>query len=246
MNFYRLRDQIKQWLRYRQPTRMQREVLGLYTDSIDTELTAARLASETSAKYVTTHMRTTKNFAYDYDFHEDIVTELDPGLRQQGLILEFGVATGRTLNHWARLLPEKTIHGFDVFTGLPEDWRSRFARGTFAQPLPRIRKTCQLHVGLFEDTLPDFVETNPQPVALLHVDCDLYSGAKTILRQLNHQLVPGTIVVFDEYLNYPGWEMDEFRAWQDFCSINYVKYEYISRVSRHQQVALRITGRPEF
>jgi len=241
--FYRLRDQLKQWWRYKQPTSLQREVLGLHTDSIDTELTAARLASETSAEYVTANMRTTKNFARDYDFHEDIISELDPKLKSDGLVLEFGVATGRTLNHFARMLPEKTVYGFDVFSGLPEDWRSRFYQGAFAQRLPKVRKNCQLIVGLFGDTLPKFVDEHTSPVALLHVDCDLYSSTVTILKKLNRQLVPGTVIVFDEYLNYPGWELDEFRAWQEFCTINHVRYEYISRVSRHQQVALRITNR---
>lgn len=40
----------------------------------------------------------------------------------EGLIMEFGVYSGRTINHMANLT-NKTIYGFDSFEGLPEDWR---------------------------------------------------------------------------------------------------------------------------
>ena len=51
----------------------------------------------------------------------------------------------------------------------------------------------------------------------------------------------GTVIVFDEYFNFPGWQEDEFRAWQEFAAHNHIQYEYLGFVSRHQQVAIRIT-----
>jgi predicted O-methyltransferase YrrM len=166
---------------------------------------------------------------------------VDPALLPQGLVLEFGVATGRTLNHFARLLPEKTVYGFDGFTGLPEDWTSRMRKGFFARrSLPWVRKNCQLVVGWFSDTLPGFAKQHTQPLALLHIDSDLYSSAVTILAELHQQIVPGTVIVFDEYINYPGWQLDEFRAWKEYVARHQVKYKYIGRVSRHQKVAIRV------
>jgi hypothetical protein len=153
------------------------------------------------------------------------------------------VATGRTLNQFAHWLPNKTIYGFDGFQGLPEDWTSRMRRGFFARDaLPRVRKNCQLVVGWFDQTLPGFKEKyiKDQPLVLLHVDCDLYSSTVTILENLRNNIVPGTVIVFDEYINYPGWQLDEFRAWQEHCTKYGVKYEYIGRVSRHQKVAVRV------
>jgi hypothetical protein len=41
-------------------------------------------------------------------------------------------------------------------------------------------------------------------------------------------------------MNYPGWQQDEFRAWQEFCEKYNIQYEYVARVSRHQQVAVRV------
>lgn len=216
----------------------------MYTDVIDTEFTATRLASEESARYVIEHMRAVPNFDTDYDLHNWIATtQLDPRLIERGWILEFGVATGRTLNQFAHWLPNKTIYGFDGFQGLPEDWTSRMRRGFFARDnLPRVRKNCALVVGWFDQTLPGFKEKyiKDQPLVLLHVDCDLYSSTVTILENLRSNIVPGTVIVFDEYMNYPGWQLDEFRAWQEHCAKYGVKYEYIGRVSRHQKVAVRV------
>jgi hypothetical protein len=238
-------DRFEEWRRYPQPSRVEKQLLGQYTDVIDTEFTAVRLASEESARYVQEHMRTVNNFATDYDLHDWVArSQLDYDLLKTGLVLEFGVATGRTLNHFARLLPNKTIYGFDSFEGLPEDWTSRMHKGFFARDsLPQVRKNCQLIQGWFNETLPGFVNDHLEPIALLHVDSDLYSSAVTILNLLEKQLVVGTVIVFDEYMNYPGWQLDEFKAWGEFCAANQVQYEYIGRVSRHQKVAVRITGK---
>src|ERR1700677_3210664 len=52
-----------------------------------------------------------------------------------GLILEFGVASGRTINHIARMT-DRHVDGFDSFSGLPEKWRTGFSEGAFAQTMP--------------------------------------------------------------------------------------------------------------
>ena len=39
-----------------------------------------------------------------------------------GLFLEFGVYNGASINILSKLKPDKVFHGFDTFTGLPEDW----------------------------------------------------------------------------------------------------------------------------
>jgi hypothetical protein len=214
----------------------------MYTDVIDTDVTAVRLASESSARYVIANMRAVPNFKVDYDLHDWIVrTQLDSTLGS-GLFAEFGVATARTINHIARLKPNHIIHGFDSFEGLPEDWTSRMPKGFFARSsVPKVQNNVNLHVGWFNDTLPKFkAEHGNTPLQLLHIDSDLYSSAVTILETLKDNIVPGTVIIFDEYLNYPGWELDEFKAWQEHVAKYNIKYEYIGRVSRHQKVAIRV------
>jgi hypothetical protein len=237
--FYKIKDRLEEWWRYPQPTATQKQLLGLYTDVIDTDFTATRLASEATADYIINNMRAVPNFANDYDFHDWIARTQTTG---SGLVLEFGVATGRTLNHFARIFDRQVVHGFDSFEGLPENWTSRMPKGFFKRNnLPRVRDNCKLHVGWFDETLPPFKkEIKDQPIQLLHVDCDLYSSTVTILTALRKNIVPGTVIVFDEYFNYPGWQLDEFRAWQEFVAKNAIKYEYIGYVSRHQKVAVRV------
>lgn len=238
--YYKLLDRLEEWLRYPQPTVAQKQLLGLYTDVIDTDFTAVRLASEESARYIQEHMRAIPNFDNDYNLHDWV---LRTQLNGHGVFMEFGVATGRTINHFARVKPIDTIYGFDSFQGLPEDWTSRMPKGFFHRHgnLPRVRDNVALHVGWFNETLPDWKAVHgDSPIQLLHVDCDLYSSTATILETLKNNIVVDTVIVFDEYINYPGWQQDEFRAWQEFVVKYNVGYSYIGYVSRHQKVAVRI------
>jgi hypothetical protein len=157
-----------------------------------------------------------------------------------GLVLEFGVATGATVNFIAERV-EGTVHGFDSFAGLPEDWRPDYPKGMFQRPTPpAVRENVNLVIGWFEDTLADFVRAHPGPVAFLHMDCDLYSSTATVLRHLRPRIAQGTIIVFDEYFNYVGWRHHEYKAFQEFVAETGLNYSYIGAVPNHQQVAVRI------
>jgi hypothetical protein len=158
----------------------------------------------------------------------------------EGNILEFGVASGRTINHLASLTDQK-IYGFDVFTGLPETWRTGFSAGMFSRnDLPAVSNNVELIAGLFDETLDNFLESNCRPVSLIHIDCDLYGSTKTIFDKLNNLIKPGTVIVFDEYFNYPGWKQHEFKAFQEFVNYKNLNYKYDSFVSTHQQVCVII------
>ena len=37
-----------------------------------------------------------------------------------------------------------------------------------------------------------------------------------MLEHVGPRLRPGSVVVFDEYLNHPGWEDGEHRAWTEY------------------------------
>jgi len=214
---------------------MQRWRYRDYPQSHDIDRVAYRIAAEDSARYVVRHMKTTPNYDWDLDLHTAMCAQA-----QSGLVMEFGVASGRTIRNFARCLPDRVIHGFDSFQGLPESWSWLFPAGSFAQRQPRVPANVQLHQGWFDQTLPVWLASNPGPIALLHVDCDLYSSTQTILNLVADRLVPGTIIIFDEYLNHLGWEWDEFRAWQEHVQAHQRRYEYIGRVGCHQQVSVRI------
>jgi hypothetical protein len=163
-----------------------------------------------------------------------------------GLFLEFGVASGRTISHMAVNTPRTHFYGFDSFEGLPEAWRSGYDRGEFAQAeLPVVPPNVTLIKGWFDDTLPTFLRDRPQtPLSLLHVDCDLYSSTKTIFANLKDRIVPGTVIVFDEYWNYPGWREHEFKAFEELLAETGLRAQPFGFVSSHQQVGF-VISRPD-
>jgi hypothetical protein len=158
-----------------------------------------------------------------------------------GHYLEFGVFTGGTIRFIASRIGGRKIHGFDSFEGLPQDWAG-FNLGQRAfdvgGKLPRVPANVELHRGWFDDSLPPWVAANPGPVAFIHVDCDLYSSTRTIFQLLGDRFVAGTVILFDEYFNYPNWERHEFKAFQELVAERRVKYTYLAYA--RQQVVVRI------
>ncbi len=140
-------------------------------------------------------------------------------LPDKGIIVECGVYFGRSI----RLMSEWTdrpIAGFDSFEGLPESWGDREPAGAYSTggQQPEFTDQVSLYPGWFCDSLPEFVQTTQPEIALLHLDCDLYTSSMDCVTHLQHSLVDGAIVLFDDLLGYPGYKDHEWRAleeWQD-------------------------------
>ncbi|WP_448621008.1 TylF/MycF/NovP-related O-methyltransferase [Geodermatophilus sp. URMC 65] len=112
------------------------------------------------------------------------------------------------------------------------------------QPTPRRRPRSPggtLHVGWFEDTLPGFA-THPGPIAFAHIGADLYSSTVTIFREAEDRLVEGSVLLFDEYSNSPGWEQHEHKAFTEFIERTGHGFEYLAYNSLHEQVLVRLTS----
>jgi predicted O-methyltransferase YrrM len=157
-----------------------------------------------------------------------------------GLFCEFGVFRGESLNYLARLAPAHILHGFDSFEGLPEDWRTGYHRGLFRTAIPKVQSNVRLHVGWFADTLPAFLEETDADAAFLHVDADLYSSTHEVLESLQQRIVPGTVIVFDDFFNFPGWREGEYRAFREYVDAAKARYEFLGYCECGQQVAVRI------
>ena len=159
-----------------------------------------------------------------------------------GLVAEFGVARGDSIRLLGKLT-NATVHGFDSFLGLPEDWSGATEkRGTFAGRPRRLPGNVNIHAGLFADTLPVFLQEHEQPIRFMHVDCDLYSSTRTVFELLGVRIVPGTVIVFDEYFNYPNWQEHEYKAFQEYIRAQGGRYEYLAFCARGGSVALKITA----
>jgi hypothetical protein len=190
-----------------------------------------------SVDYIDSHM----SDAMGFDTQKELITYALDNVKVSGHYMEFGVFTGGTMRYMAKRLPQAAFHGFDSFEGLPEAWGG-FNLGKRAFDvgghLPQVPSNVTLYKGWFNKTLPVWCESHPSPIAFMHIDCDLYSSTVDILKILAGHMQPGTIILFDEYFNYPGWERHEYKAWQEFVRDYAVTYDYIGYA--RQQVAVRI------
>ncbi|MCB1511325.1 MAG: class I SAM-dependent methyltransferase [Hyphomicrobiaceae bacterium] len=148
----------------------------------------------------------------------------------EGIVAEFGVNEGGTITFIAKQLRGRKVHGFDSFEGLPEDWSgNKMHAGYFNRQgkLPRVPSNVELHAGWFDKSLPKFVAANEGAAAFLHVDCDLYSSTVTIFDTFADRIVPGTVIVFDEYFNYPNWQRHEHKAFEEFRAKSGLDFDYV-------------------
>jgi predicted O-methyltransferase YrrM len=224
--------------------RLDDSVNAVVTRIADTEYRARRdlsyaadaMTARECAAFVLENMPTAKVYWEAGDTLRYALGEI----KGPGLALEFGVATGTTLQIIAdAVAADRTVAGFDVFTGLPETWRTGFPAGEFAQEPPDVRGATVI-AGLFEDTLPAFLAQTDDPIAFMHVDCDLYSSTKTVLDLTGDRLAPDAVLVFDEFFNYPGWRQHEFRAWTEFLARSDRSFEYLAYTGNHEQVVVRL------
>jgi O-methyltransferase len=95
--------------------------------------------------------------------------------------------------------------------------------------------------GLFQETLPEFLEDyNNNLQLVIHNDSDLYSSTLYVLTVAHKIIVPGTIIIFDEFSSI----LNEFRALEDYTSSYLREYEVIaatvSSTGYYSQVAIKI------
>lgn len=165
-----------------------------------------------------------------------------PVARERVLYLEFGVYEGNSMRTWSRLLtnPDSSLHGFDSFEGLPEEWDAERPKGTFdvggRLPVfddPRVL----LHRGWFEETLPSFALPEHERL-VLNMDADLYSSTRFVLGTLRERIARGTIIVFDEFCD----RQHELRAFADFLRETGMTFRFVGATRNLEHVAFERTG----
>jgi len=146
------------------------------------------------------------------------------------LWLEFGVATGNTINYISSFTND-TVYGFDSFEGLPEKWRDGFNKGHFNRYgyFPPVNNNVSLVKGWFNNSIEPFIKNHNKKISFIHIDCDLYSSTKCIFDTLKNYIDNDCIIIFDELVNYPGFdgETGELKAFYEFITENKVDYEWI-------------------
>ena len=154
-----------------------------------------------------------------------------------GVVMEFGVFEGKSINYFSNKLKTQKFFGFDSFEGLPNDWMGHsMPDSTFdlGGTLPKVNDNVVLIKGLFKYSLPDFLKNFNESVSLIHIDCDIYESTLEVFNLLGSRIDKGTIVIFDEYHSYPGWRYGEHRALQEACEKFKLNYKYLSINNSHK------------
>jgi hypothetical protein len=155
-------------------------------------------------------------------------------------LLEFGVFKGTSLRYFAKKLKKFTCVGFDSFEGL----QSNFG-GVNAQLLFRLKgrepkfmpKNSIIIKGMVEETLDKFILKKQVNISLVHLDLDVYSSTKYVLKTLKPKLQSGTYLLFDEMFGNPFWENGEYKALKDVFNVN--EYYWIAFGPNQALIQLR-------
>ncbi len=155
--------------------------------------------------------------------------------------LEFGVASGVSFLWWLDINShsESTFHGFDTFTGLPEDWGG-YKKGYFGgTPIPATDdKRANFYQGLFQQTLPSFINNfkRTDKKLVIMMDADLYSATLYTLTSLSPFLRKGDIILFDEF----SVPMHEFLAFKNFTESFYLNLKPIGAANNYYFMAFTV------
>ena len=88
-----------------------------------------------------------------------------------------------------------------------------------------------------ENTLDKFISKNEVDIRLVHLDLDVYSSTKYVLKTLKPKLQSGTYLLFDEMFGNPFWENGEYKALQDIFKVN--EYNWIAFGPNQALIQLR-------
>jgi len=128
-----------------------------------------------------------------------------------GMIPEPSSADGEDVHERYRTITagEAAGLGGDTYYGYEPDLKAKVREHFERFRLPLDANSIELVQGLFENTI-----IGDEPVALAHIDGDWYESVHTCLERLAPRLVPGGVMVIDDYFMWSGCRraVDEFLA----------------------------------
>ncbi|WP_424970052.1 TylF/MycF/NovP-related O-methyltransferase [Dinoroseobacter sp. S76] len=97
----------------------------------------------------------------------------------------------------------------ETYYGYLDDLYERVSATLTRYGVPPEPGKIMLHKGLFEETVPN---VDLAPLAFAHIDCDWYDPVCYCLKAVDAVLVPGGMIILDDYHDYGGAKtaMDEF------------------------------------
>ena len=147
-----------------------------------------------------------------------LLTCLESTARIPGDVAELGVAFGASAKLLAmRMAPEKHLHLFDTFEGLPQTTTAdaaRFSSGEFRSNLEQVRQyvgvdRVHYYPGLFPATAAPLSD---RVFSFGHLDADLYESTLAGFQFFYPRLTPGGIMLCHDY----PWAAGVVKACEDY------------------------------
>jgi O-methyltransferase len=115
-----------------------------------------------------------------------------------GDLAEVGVYQGGITKYLATTFPDRTVHAYDTFAGLPWDNIGKHKAGDFCCDLETVKayvdcKNVEYHVGIFPETALDKV------YAFAHIDTDDYISTLKGLDFFYKHMTKGAVIIVDDY-----------------------------------------------
>jgi len=157
----------------------------------------------------------------------------------KGDIVEFGVGSGSSSVAIYKMISRTTqlelphLYLFDSFQGLPQtqgdDQHAQWKKGSWSVDETSVNKRLELYnvnrdkfttiPGYYEDTLKPELrdQLGLEKLALVHIDCDLYSSTQLALNFITPYVQCGTVILFDDFFCFSGnpnkGESKAFHEW---------------------------------
>lgn len=133
---------------------------------------------------------------------KNIIDEIERCQNLQGDVAEIGVFQGATALLIKTLFPNRTLHLYDTFSGIPnvDPETCKFKTGDFNCPLANVQRVLGInnvcyHVGIF----PESFHEQHQRFVFVHSDTDTLEGTRATLETMFPLLVQGGVIVLDDY-----------------------------------------------
>ena len=171
------------------------------------------------------HLGVSDRHVWLYDTYEGMPQPEEVDVFYKGPDAEYG-----GIKTWERLKRNDGSGGSDWAYGPIQEVRSTVLRTGYPESHIHFVK------GMVEDTIP---QTMPDSIALLRLDTDFYRSTKHELEHLYPRLVPGGILILDDYGCYQGART----ATDEYFAENSIDI-LLARVDEHVRLAVKPYSQP--
>jgi len=153
----------------------------------------------------------------------------------KGYIVEVGVFKGGSIGTLAKCFPKRRFYGYDTFEGIPQHCQldNIHRKGNFFSDYNKVKRALIpfKNITLIKGIYPESDSIKPQPIALAHVDVDIYKSTLESFFHLTPLMAKGGRIYCDDAF-VPSCEGATI-ALKEYCSKFNFKYNFDSKNKPH-------------